>query len=251
MSIQRVLCSCGVLLLFASSQLLADVVVLDDNFSSGEDYTIGSFTNADPPFENPADLSYVDFEIIESGGNPGDALSLMHFHDVDRDESGAPIDGNGETSVFSFLRNNDVEYNPFSEGAISSVTYSFEYMTSDSDITSVLTHMRNGAGTGNFAGTEAVIADGTWRSYSQTFTNPDFFLMDFSGATNLSLQFGFGFASTRDVTDDTEEIMMNVLVDNFSVSVSAVSAVPEPSSLWTFGIVGISVAGLRRRRLRA
>jgi hypothetical protein len=105
--------------------------------------------------------------------------------------------------------------------------------------------MRNGAGTGNFAGFEPLVADGTWQDYSLTFTNADFFSMDFSGATNVDLLFGFGFDSNLDVSDDMGEIIMNVHVDNFTVTLSSV---PEPNSLLIFGLAGLVIAGRRRKR---
>jgi hypothetical protein len=110
---------------------------------------------------------------------------------------------------------------------------------------SVFSHMRDGSGNGNFAGFEPVVADGNWQDYSLTFTNADFFSMDFSGATNMDLLFGFGFGSDRDVTNDMEEFLMNVQVDNFTVTLSSI---PEPNSLLIFGLAGLVIAGRRRKR---
>ncbi len=55
------------------------------------------------------------------------------------------------------------------------VTFTFDYNTSHAGFDSVFAHIRNGAGSGAFAGigTE-VVADGNWHTFSQTFTDDDF-----------------------------------------------------------------------------
>lgn len=221
-------------ILTLTGSLPAQVIVLNDDFSSGFSYSIFNFTNADvpPPNDNPDDVSFADFSIETTGGNPGGVLQLTHLHE-------AEMGGNGDTFVQSFLDNTSVAYNPAAQGAFNSITFSFDYLTSSPNFNSVFVTVNDNNG-GQAAEFLAPIADGNWQSYTATLDQSDFSNRDFSG--NLDLNFGFGFVSDAQVDGGPESF--DVFVDNFQVSVSAV---PEPTSLVILGFAGLTVIGRRGR----
>jgi len=233
-------CATGLLLVTASA-LPADNVVFDDDFASGFTYSVAYFNNTDPPppDDNPFDQSFASFSILPTGGNSDDHMALSHFHDVERDDNGDPI--NGDTLVQSFMRNQSVFYNPADDGAINAVTMSFDYRTSDPLFNSVFVALGENLGGGSFRGFDSVVADGNWQNYSITLMQSDVPSFDFAG--DVELEFGFGFTSNEIIIDDPVDLGMQI--DNFQVSVSAV---PEPGSFGLLGMAGIALCCRRRKR---
>lgn len=223
-------------------------IIVEDHFDQPLNYDVSylngqQFSDGD---YNPDDVSWADGSWQSAGGNPGGSYMVTHEHDVDRNEFGDPIGDNTWTIVQSSIVLDDslFTYNPGTDGAISSITFSIDYQTVDpmSLISSeVIYEDEMGFRYGLSSGFEIVQADGNWNTYQVTLNESDFYgSLDFS--KDQQLFFGFGFYSSTDVSFGSDTY--SVLVDNFSVSVSAV---PEPSSLLLVGISGFGLLARRRR----
>lgn len=223
-----------VMLAMAASTAAAQNLVLDDDMSSPS-YASSSFAS----FSNPDDLSFGDYLVSGSGGNPGAHLIIEHFHDVDRDEFGEPINGDGDTFVQSYFINQSTTYTPSVSGGIASLSFSLDYRTTDpfSGIFFDVSDLSGGSSAGFTYGLEP---DGQWRTLTVTgLTQADFGGRDLSGSNPLS--FGFGALSSFDATFDPTGFAMDV--DNFTVTVNPI---PEPGPALLVGL-GAWVFLLRRR----
>ena len=206
------------------------VPVLDDDFESPS-YSIFALNGADRGDGNDDDVSDAFFDPQGSGGNPGGFGLVVHSHDVDRDDQDAPINGDGNTSVQSFLTEQTVTYTPSTQGEIQSVSFSLDVRTSD-PFDSVFFYLEASNGAGSVAnGSEGFLSitpNGefqTIRLENVTQDGQDGF--DFGGSDPIS--FGFGFTSPGvDVTDGP--VFLNVGVDNFRVTVT-----PRPRARVTGG----------------
>ena len=233
---------CFAAMLLLSQNAVADQIILDDDFGQGYSYSVFAFTLADlpPPDDNPDDVSFADFLTINSGGNPGEYLEVTHLHDVDRDELGDPINGDGRSLVQSILENESVSYNPAAEGTFTQLTMSIDYRTAG-PFESVYFAVSDSGGD-SLAGFETTTNDFNWQTYSITFDQSDLVNRDFSGG--LDLRFGFGFTTPEfDVSE--EALALFVDVDNFRVSISSI---PEPGSWLLLASGGIGFLTVRRRK---
>lgn len=120
----------GIIFSLNARPALAQTTTLFNDDMSSPNYSEFSFNNADSGF-NPDDISSESSFAGSGTGNPGGSLEILHNHDVARDSSGNPINGNGQTFVQSFFTLQTFSYTPSVEGAIFSVTFSLDIRTSD------------------------------------------------------------------------------------------------------------------------
>lgn len=212
----------AVLFSFNARCALAQTTALINDDMSSPNYSEFSFNGTESGF-NPDDISTESSFAGSGTGNPGGSLEILHNHDVERDTSGNPINGNGETSVQSFFTLQTFSYTPSVEGAILSVTFSLDIRTSDPFDFLFFTISDSMGGTvGQFI---PISGDGTYQTItSSVLINADFPGRDFAGSDPLF--FGFGFLSTADVTNSPETFQVGA--DNFVVTATIV---PEPSVL--------------------
>lgn len=224
-----------------NGNLLGDQVFTDTfDSTSYNTFEFNSSTIA-PPDGNIDDISFSTLAVQSLGGNPGGFGQITHEHDVDRDMFGEPPNGDGTTFVQSFHDNQIFSYNPQTDGVISEIQFSLDYLTSDFEVDSVF-FIVNDTNGGNAAAFLTPVSSGNWETVnSGPLFQTDFSSRDFAGS--LDLEFGFGFVSSADVF--VEPATFNIDVDNFVVDITTV---PEPSSsvLILTGLVGLAFH--RRKR---
>jgi hypothetical protein len=239
----RLLCGATAALFLMPMFVSADTVVFDDDFDPAFDYNVFWFNNSDPPEpdNNPDDISFA--EATFTNGLPNDQMILSHNHDVERDDAGFPLEGDGVTTVQSYVINDDVFYNPSVEGAFTHVTFEFDYLTDDPDFGSAFSAFGQIGAGGSFRGFESVVSDGQWQTYSLTLSQSDLSAYDFSGESDVEFDFGLGLTSFFDASNGPAEF--NISVDNFSV---VLTSVPEPNSIAFLGLVGLATLTRRARK---
>jgi hypothetical protein len=232
------------LVLFAHQRLEAEVILADGMNTPGN-YSGFSF-NGSSSMTNPDDTSLLEPLIGNaSGGNPGPWLQLTHNHNVERNLGGAPLNGNGNTSIQSIVDQQVFTFNPAISGTIQDISFSLDIDLPISLGTvgfEQLFFTVRSLSTGNAAGFTNITAQPGWQTVTVSgLTNADFSAQDFSGANALS--FGFGFTSSGDVTSGAQAISIGV--DNFVVTINSI---PEPSSTLLVGSMLLLLVARRSRR---
>lgn len=238
----RALLAAALVSLASPAPAKALTVILDD--MSNPSYGGFSFNSADFG-ANPDDQSSWSFNGVSSGGDPDEYLQVDHTHQVARDGNGDPLNGDGSTLLQSFTNEDSVRYNPSTDGAIASVSFSLDILLTDApggaDFFSIFFNVGDALG-GNSAGFKSIAPAAGWQTITVTgLTNADFSARDFAGA--LDLYFGFGFESSGDVSSVDE--LISIGVDNFRVDVTPV---PEPGTGLLLGL-GSILLGARRTRV--
>lgn len=209
-------------------------IVVDDDFSGGENYQVFAAEITG----NPDSTSFASFSVFASGGNPGHYLEATNHHDVTRNSSGLPPGGNGFTSVVGIFTNVSSTYLPTSDGALVQFEAAIDVRIRSGSSARELSFFLESDRAGEFIGfDDQVMADGTWQSVSLTISPT------VAGKIGEDVFFGFSFTSDADVTFGSEERTIDF--DNFRVSAIAV---PEPAM---FPVLGSILAGqlyVRRRR---
>lgn len=228
-------------LLGAAPLLHGQSVVLFDDMSDTF-YSDFSFNGADSG-SNPDDVSTATWANNPTEGNPGAVFSLSHDHDVNRDEFGDPLSFPVAEIQSFFDNNSNITYNPGTQGAISTLSFSLDIKTSDpfGSIFFVVSDSMGGSvarGAGG-AGFLSIIPNGEWQTVTLSgVTQAEVGGRDLSGA--LPLDFGFGFTSLAEVSGGPETYFLQA--DNFSVTINPV---PEPSSAL---LLAVGLIGFVRRR---
>ncbi len=223
----------SVFMILAAFTAHADVIVDDD--MNGSTYTSFSF-NGNDSGSNPADISSESFTFFSTGGNPDHRMEVSHTHEVDVPSANGLFD----TFVQSIFSNQDVFYNPASQGVVSQIDLSIDIRTTDA-FSSLFFAVFDDNG-GSIAGFTSIdtFADGNWHTIEVNgLTQSNFSSRDFSGA--LDLGFAFGLISAADVIDGP--ITRTADIDNFKVTINSI---PEPAS--GFLLVGAAIGFMYRRR---
>jgi len=234
----------GALLLAAAPATAT--TVLNDTFDGGTLYSVFNFNSADNPSSpNVDDVSSASGGTVGVGGNPGAAYGVTHTHEVDPFGPGNGFDTS--TSIQSFFEEQSVSYNPSTDGAFDSITFSLDVQNDSFGveggvITSLFFIIHEIGLGGSAAGFTSIPVQAGYQTISATFTQADFSSRDFSGTGDLN--FGFGFSGFSDLPDEFSIDTVSLLVDNFVVSVTPV---PEPTLAVLLG--SVALLALRRRNL--
>lgn len=222
--------------LLAFPTLQAQNVILTDDMTDTF-YAAFSFNGADSG-DNPADLSFADWQNGSTGGNPGAVFNLFHEHDVEHDEFGDPL-GDPFTNVQSFFENGNMSYTPSTQGTISTLTFSLDIKTTE-PIDSLFFIVGNSTGSSvaqdiTGIGFLDITADGEWQTITLSgVTQAGLLGRDLAGSDPLD--FGFGFTSSGSLET------FSLQADNFVVNINPI---PEPSSAL---LIALGLVGLARRR---
>ena len=240
--LQAPLLALGALLLAAAPATAT--TVLNDTFDGGTLYSFFNFNSSDSPGGgNPDDLSQASGSTSGTGGNPGAGYVVTHTHEVDPFGSA----GDGSTSIQSFYEEQLVSYNPSTDGAFDSITFSIDIVNDSfgvqgSNVGSVFFVIHEIGLGGNAGGFTSIPVQAGYQTVSVTLNQSDFVSRDFAGTGDL--RFGFGFSGSGDLFDPFTTDTVNVLVDNFVVSVNPV---PEPGLALLWGSVALVTLRLRRQ----
>lgn len=229
--------------LLIASAGIADVILLDG--MANPNYTIFHINSSST--SNPDDSSFGEITGASVGGNPGSQLRLTHTHDVQRDGNNAPLNGNGEAFLQTFITKQAFSYAPSNSGAIADISFSvdinFPVSNGPTAFQQIFFTIAD-QNSGRAAGFTNITGQAGWQTISVNgLTNLDFPSLNFSGS--LPLSFGFGFLSSGNVTAGSDSLFMGI--DNFQVSVTAV---PEPGSLLLVMTVAIACTNQYRNRKR-
>lgn len=172
----------GALTLFVAAPVLANTTFSDGTFKD-PDWT--SYTMFDT---TPGSAAVATYSQMLTGGAPDEYRSVTHTWE---------ITGPGVSIGFGNLRNG-AGWNPSTQGAISSINYTFSAATFSAPYVNAIAYgiaIRQG-GVWYTGGGVGVLADGQWHDFAGTLTQSSFvdatgtFNPDFS-AGGAALEFGF------------------------------------------------------------
>lgn len=232
----------GLIYLSASLTATAIPVTFSDGTFNNADWT-GSITNQAGPA-----VSF-SAQQVSAGGNPGKYRSLQQTY------------GGPGSIITGHVRAGDI-YNPGTQGAVSSVSFSYDLKGFNLGNSGAVGYGGLISQNGSFYSsafsrnaTGSILVQTTrWESHSlANLIASDFGLLSGSGpgnpdfsASGTQLQFGY-FGSNG--TGNNFQTSTVSGIDNWSVSIQSVStSVPEPGVLGLFGLGLLGLGLVRRRR---
>lgn len=191
------------------------------------------------PDDSDGNLS-IDVLGMDAGGNPGEFLQILHFHDPVEEPEGNP-DGYSIQSIHDYQL---FSWDPLVDGEVVSVSFSIDIESSVPLGVGFSVAQGNG---GSLAGFQFIGSTDGWQKISSgPLSTAEFGGIDFAGGEPL--RFGFSVITSSDGFGEVaffgEQFAANL--DNFQVSVAVV---PVPAAAWLL-LSSLGVLGLVARRQR-
>ena len=228
-----------------SGRVIANTTTIADTTFNVSDWS--SFSVIPAPGEAPA---IINFNQVASGGNSGTYMQL--------NVSQTSTNSGGGSSVFGGIYSSALTWNPSTQGAISSLNFSFDWKGLSADGVGALElfYIQNGLVYTDPINFTFVAGETGWTTYSGSTIYPGAVYRGYHldgtyeaspldlSATGGLISFAFGDSEASSASSVTNSIG----IDNFSVSVTT-SAVPEPSTYALFGLGALVMVIAARRKI--